>query len=123
MILKAHKYLFYFFYKMTSVNYGREGGAHAAYIIISIFFSMNALTLIGLCKKLILKNFNISLLELSVIFVLMLVMSFLIFIYKSRYKKIVSDFNTYPQKDRKWSIMVVFYIIITFVTLVAVIKL
>jgi hypothetical protein len=122
MILKALKYLFYFFYKITSINYGQEGGAYAAWIIISMFFSINALTLVGLFKKLMLRNSNISLLEMGIIFFLTLVMSFLIFIYTSRYKEFISDSEKFAQKDKSWPIMVEFYIIISFVTLVLVIN-
>jgi hypothetical protein len=117
MILKALKYLFYFFYKITSINYGKEGGVYAAFIIISIFFSINALTLVGLFKKLILRNYNISLLELGIIFFLMLGMSFLIFIFKSRYKELISDFETDLQKSKKRPILIAFYIVFSFLTL------
>ena len=89
MILNGIKYLFYCMYKITSINYGKEGGAYASFIIVSILLSINIVSLIGFTSKLFFDKHSISLITLMLIFAISLLFNYMSIIYKLRYKDVI----------------------------------
>ena len=122
MLLNGIKYLFFSIYKITSVNYGKEGGAYASFVIVSILASINTITLLGLFNKLIFESPHISLLLLWLTFLALLICNYFFLIHRSKYKKIISSFEMRQTKNISATIKVLTYVIISFVLLVMVIS-
>jgi hypothetical protein len=122
MILRGIKYLFYSIYKITSINYGKEGGAYASFIIVSILLSINAITLFGIFNKLILKNPNISLVILCFLFVIMLIINYFILIRCLRYKNIISYYEGSQINKVAGVVRVLMYVFISLGLLIMVIS-
>lgn len=114
MILNGIKYLFYGIYKITSINYGKEGGAYASFVIVSILLSINAVTIIGSFNKLFFYNPNISLITLSLIFAISLLFNYMFIIYKLRYKSIVSYFEERKKKRIIGTVKILAYVFVSF---------
>jgi hypothetical protein len=122
MLLRGIKYLFYSIYKITSINYGKEGGAYASFIIVSILLSINALALFGIFNKLILENPNISLVLICLIFVIMLIINYFILIRCLRYKNIISYYEGSRINKVAGVVRVLMYVFISLGLLVMVIS-
>lgn len=122
MLLRGIKYLFYSIYKITSINYGKEGGAYASFIIVSILLSINAITLFGIFTKLVLKNPNISLVLLCSFFVIMLIINYFILIRYLRYKNIISYYEGSQINKVAGVVRVLMYVFISLGLLVMVIS-
>jgi len=114
MILNGIKYLFYSIYKITSINYGKEGGAYASFIIVSILLSINTVTFIGFFSKLLFNNPNISLITLSLIFAVLLSANYMLIIYKLRYKSIISYFEGRKKKRIIGVVKILAYVFVSF---------
>jgi hypothetical protein len=122
MLLRGIKYLFYSIYEITSINYGKEGGAYASFIIVSILLSINALALFGIFNKLILENPNISLVLICLIFVIMLIINYFILIRCLRYKNIISYYEGSRINKVAGVVRVLMYVFISLGLLVMVIS-
>lgn len=122
MLLKGIKYLFFSIYKITSINYGKEGGAYASFVIVSILVSINAITIFGLFNKLILESPHINLLLLCLTFLILLICNYFFLIHRSKYKKIISSFEMMQIKKIEGAIKVLTYVLISFGLLVMVIS-
>lgn len=122
MLLRGIKYLFYSIYKITSINYGKEGGADASFIIVSILLSLNVITLFGLFNKLILKDPNFSLVLLVFIFAIILIINYFVLVRNLRFKIIVSYFEKSPKNKVAGVVGVLLYVFISLGLLVIVIS-
>ncbi len=113
MILNGIKYLFYSIYKITSINYGKDGGRDAALIIVSALFSLNAFTVVGLVGKSIFNKQDISLMTMSLIFLISLLSSFMLFFYRKKYKSIIRYFEEKKKKRIMGTLKILAYISIS----------
>lgn len=118
MLLKGIKYLFFSIYKITSINYGKEGGAYASFVIVSILLSINAITFVGFFNKLILENSKISLLFLGFIFAVLLITNYFFLIHKLKYKSIISYFQTNQRKGIARILSILTYVFVSFLLFV-----
>jgi hypothetical protein len=114
MILNGIKYLFYSIYKITSINYGKEGGAYASYIVVSILLSINFVSLIGFICKLCFDKYNISLITLMLVFVISLFFNYMSIIYKLKYKDVISYFEERKESRVLGVLKVLAYVFISF---------
>jgi hypothetical protein len=119
MIIRGIKYIFYSIYKITSINYGKEGGAYASFVIVSMLLSINAITIIGIFNKLILRRSNISMVLLGFLFFLILIIDYFILIRNLRYKKIIFEESQINKVNEV--IRVLMYVIISLGLLIIVI--
>ncbi len=115
MILNGIKYLFYSTYKIALINYGKEGGAIASYIIVSILLSVNVVAIVGFLNKLIFSNPDISFIIFLSIFIISLFINYLLIMNKSKYKNIISSFEEEKKKIRFGTLKILTYIFISFV--------
>ena len=122
MLLRGIRYLFYCIYKITSINYGKEGGAIASFIIVSILLSINAITLFGVFNKLILKNPYISLVLLCLFFVIILIINYFVLVRNLGYKNIISYYEESQINKMTGMVSVLMYVLISLGLLVIVIS-
>lgn len=121
MLLKGIKYLFFSIYKIASINYGKEGGAYASFVIVSILESINVITLFELFNKLILESPHINLQLIFLTFLVMLIFNYFFLIHTSKYKKIISSYEMIQIKKIEGAIKVLTYVLFSFGLLVMVI--
>lgn len=114
MILNGIKYLFYCMYKITSINYGKEGGAYASFIIVSILLSINIVSLIGFTSKLFFDKHSISLITLMLIFAISLLFNYMSIIYKLRYKDVILYFEERKKSRLIGVLKILAYVFISF---------
>jgi hypothetical protein len=91
IIKKKIEYLFYILWRVSSINYGKDAGIYAAWIQVSILFSINVISLIGLIRKLCFSLDKASLLFLITVFIIMMVINYFYFVYDARYFRITTN--------------------------------
>ncbi len=112
--MNYYKYLYYWFYKKLSNlgDWNLEGCAHFAVtmIIMANVFSFLLLVEI-LWFKIILFKYVISKL-----FLILFILNLFIFIYKKKYITIIKQFNKHKTKRFKGNVVVIIYLLITFLS-------
>jgi len=101
-------------YKITSINYGKEGGAYASFIIVSILLSINIVSLIGFTSKLFFDKHSISLITLMLIFAISLLFNYMSIIYKLRYKDVILYFEERKKSRLIGVLKILAYVFISF---------
>jgi hypothetical protein len=113
-MLNGIRCLFYSIYKIAKYNYGEEGGANASFIILSFLFSINLISILGLFLKLFFDIYTISLISWMFIWIIALIINYIIFIYKMRYKEVVLYFEERKKKSLIRGVSTLLYICGTF---------
>lgn len=120
MILKGIKYLLFSIYKIASINYGKEGGAYASFVIVTILMTINAIAIFGFFNKIFFANLNISLIQLSLMFSVLLIVNYFLLIHNGKYKSIISNYT--KKKNRvAGALGILLYVVVSFTLLVMVI--
>jgi hypothetical protein len=118
MIIRSIELLFFQVYKITSINFGKGGGAYSAYVVIGTLITINIIALVELVHKIIAKNFYLGpSLDIG-IFLAVNVINYFLLIYKSKYIEIVNNSSQYRIKSKILLLRTLVYILITFLLLI-----
>lgn len=90
-MVRISQVLFLFFYRLAKFNYGKEGGAYASVIIVSILMSMNVISLLTLLLRRFHSEFTVNLVDISIVFLFCLFVYYFHFIYNLKYQKFIRD--------------------------------
>jgi len=107
------EYLYYKLWKLSSVNYGNEGGSQAAWVQISILISMNVVSLLGLLGKLVFRIHTLSLILMFSIFSITLTINYIYLFHNSKYKNIRAKFEANKSQNMSQIVFVISYILLT----------
>lgn len=106
---------------MAIVNYGKKGGAHVSFHLISILLAINLVSFIGLISKLFFDVYTMSLITMMLSYSVSLSINYLIFLYKSRYKGVISYFEGQKQRRFFGAYKSLIFIMVTFIFFVMVV--
>ncbi|HPS82717.1 MAG TPA: hypothetical protein PLA88_00255, partial [Bacteroidales bacterium] len=108
------KYLFFRICMAAKVNYGIAGGAMAAFVIVSLLLSLNTTSLMGIFMKVLFADNNVNVFFIISVYVFFHILNYFLLIYKTKYIKIISYFESAENKKKLGGMKIMMYVFLSF---------
>lgn len=113
-MIDSIKYLFFRICMAAKVNYGIAGGAMAAFVIVSLLLSLNTTSLMGIFMKVLFADNNVNVFFIISVYVFFHILNYFLLIYKTKYIKIISYFESAENKKKLGGMKIMMYVFLSF---------